>query len=380
MNNDFKKIILFLLLAMLTFTACKKKIDEKPVENKEITTEVKTDEKSGEDKKSDEENSKEEKELNSITLKTAGVSYDLIDVDGEKYVELIDFSNFLDSSKGRFAYQANDKNKRIQLRVGEYNYEEPTGEFDITKATFDEFELKNKDNKLKTKIAMDGGRYAVKLDDIAKAIGFSIEDGAIVYDEPDTKQAEVSNNRDYDWYMDQAETGEYSDGNCGPTSMAMALKWRDPNSTATGESCRNEVLNDGKWWTTNIVESYLDSNNIAYNTQFYKNAETITNEIDDGNIVFVCITMEEIKENKEPDSSKIGRFYEFGGGHFLLIKGYKIIDGELYYEVYDPNSWGSVYSETGEPMGKDRLYKASEMEKAIKNWWMTVYGIKPLGK
>ena len=174
-------------------------------------------------------------------------------------------------------------------------------------------------------------------------------------------------------------TGKYSDGNCGPTSMAMILKWLDPNSTATGESLRDEIPNDGDWWTTNIFDSYFESNNMNIEDALYKSPETITDLLNNGDIVLVCIKMGEISPNRNPNSSNIGRFYGFDGGHFLLIKGYRIVDGKLYYEVYDPNNWDMKY-DNGEPMGKDRLYLATEMDKAITTWWSGIYGIKPLGK
>ena len=159
----------------------------------------------------------------------------------------------------------------------------------------------------------------------------------------------------------------------------MILKWLDPNSAATGESLRDEIPNNGDWWTTNIFESYFESNKMSIDDTLYKSPETITDMINNGDIVLVCLKMGEISPNKQPNSSNIGRFYGFDGGHFLLIKGYKIVDGKLYYEVYDPNNWDMKY-DNGEPMGKDRLYAATEMDKAITTWWSGIYGIKPLGK
>ena len=138
--------------------------------------------------------------------------------------------------------------------------------------------------------------------------------------------------------------------------------------------------NDGQWWSTNIVEDYFKAHDIHYDDVFYKYPELITDEIDKGNIVYVCAIMKEIKENTKPESNKFGRFYGFDGGHFFLIKGYKVIDGELYFEVYDPNGWDKYYPDTNEPMGKDRLYAAREVDQAIKNWYMTVFSVYPAGK
>ena len=42
-------------------------------------------------------------------------------------------------------------------------------------------------------------------------------------------EAEQSSNVDYEWYMDQMNTGVHSYVNCGPTCVTMVLKWFDKN-------------------------------------------------------------------------------------------------------------------------------------------------------
>lgn len=34
-----------------------------------------------------------------------------------------------------------------------------------------------------------------------------------------------------------------------------------------------------------------------------------------------------------------GKYYEWNSGHCIIIKGYKVVDKKLYFQVYDP--WGS---------------------------------------
>lgn len=369
--RNFKKMIILLAFGM-TFVACQKKPAENLKPETTQTQKVETETK---------EEVEEKAEFpNSIKIDLQDEAYELQSFEGEdKYIGLASFSEYLKPTKHRFSIKANDKNMRINMKSGMYNFDEvkPVVE-DASKEYEYELKLDNKSTKCNIRVVEDD--YCVKLQDAMEVFGFKLDGENIIFDNPDTKRAENANDREYEWYEDQGHTGEYSDGNCGPTSMSMALKWIDQNSTKTGELCRNDVLNDGDWWNTNIVEDYFKANNVQFDSIFYKYPEIITDEIDKGNIVYVCAIMKEIEFNPEPDSSKFGRFYEFEGGHFFLVKGYKVIDGELYLEVYDPNNWDMKYSENGEPMGKDRLYKASEVDQAIKNWYMTVYSIYPQGK
>lgn len=184
----------------------------------------------------------------------------------------------------------------------------------------------------------------------------------------------VSNNRNYEWYMDQGSTGYYSDINCGPTSAAMVAKWVNGNSTDTGESLRKIEPNNGQWWNTKIIESYFRSRNINYSARIYSEY-TLLNTIKNGGIALVCLNMGKISKNPNPTSSKIGKFYDGNSGHFIVVKGYKYIQDELYFEVYDPGSMGLRYS-NGQYLGKDRLYKASELGDAINSWWNTIYTVR----
>jgi len=56
------------------------------------------------------------------------------------------------------------------------------------------------------------------------------------------------------------------------------------------------------------------------------------------------------------------------GGHFIILKGYKLVDHELFFEVYDSNSFGTVYNDRS-LKGKDRYYRFSDLDKATSIWW-----------
>ncbi len=50
------------------------------------------------------------------------------------------------------------------------------------------------------------------------------------------------NNREYDWFIDQGNTGEHSNSNCGPASVVMAMKWRDEDFEGTVEEAREKFF------------------------------------------------------------------------------------------------------------------------------------------
>lgn len=375
-------VILTIVFAGLFMFGCKK-ADAPTDETKNVSNEeVKTDDKKEtEEKKTEETSDIDFNGVTSVKLPMSDVAYETVDVDGKKYVDLAEFGKYMELSKNRYTYKIDTEKKAIRFKLEIVSKDKWSDPVDATGLQPEKYTLKVKNEKVEDAdvILKDNKNALVDLMSMAHLLKFSYKDGEMIFEDADNLKPEVSQNRDYEWYMDQGHTGKYSDGNCGPTSLAMILKWLDPNSAATGESLRDEIPNNGDWWTTNIFESYFESNKMSIDDTLYKSPETITDMINNGDIVLVCLKMGEISPNKQPNSSNIGRFYGFDGGHFLLIKGYKIVDGKLYYEVYDPNNWDMKY-DNGEPMGKDRLYAATEMDKAITTWWSGIYGIKPLGK
>jgi hypothetical protein len=80
------------------------------------------------------------------------------------------------------------------------------------------------------------------------------------------------------------------------------------------------------------------------------------------------------------DERRVDRYYSSstGTGHFIIIKGYRKVGGMVYFEVYDPWSWGAVYS-TGELKGIDRYYRAEDLYTATSIWWNNAIVISPKG-
>jgi hypothetical protein len=77
-------------------------------------------------------------------------------------------------------------------------------------------------------------------------------------------ESKCSNNREYEWYVDQANTGLYSAVNCGPTATTMAAKWSDQAFLKTPEDARAAYRNNGGWWYTTDIDNYLNDNSIPH--------------------------------------------------------------------------------------------------------------------
>lgn len=177
----------------------------------------------------------------------------------------------------------------------------------------------------------------------------------------------IHNDREYEWYIDQYDTGAYNYENCGPSSVTMAIKWADSSFDKTAEDARNTYRSEGGWWYTYDIANYLDKYNVKnWITEDIKES-SMKKELNNGNIMILCIDSNYITYNPNKEEH-VGRHYEFGGGHFIVIKGYKVVDDKTYFEVYDPNSWNEVY-ENGTKKGKDRYYSSEDVINSMENWW-----------
>ena len=175
------------------------------------------------------------------------------------------------------------------------------------------------------------------------------------------------NDTDYSWYIDQGNTGYASSNNCGPTSVTMAAKWFDKNFSKTVEEARNTYPNNGGWWYTNNIIDYLNKYSIYNSTVSFRDSLQLTDIIKSGNIFILCINTQYLKYNSN-QSQRINRFYSYGGGHFILIKGVRNVDNKLLFEAYDPNSINMKYSDNS-LKGKNRHYSYPDLSSAIKQWW-----------
>lgn len=185
------------------------------------------------------------------------------------------------------------------------------------------------------------------------------------------------------FYMQQQHTGPYSDVNCGPACANMALKWAQPSYTGTVEDARNTAVHsdvDGStWWYPRDIYNFLQRNGVdAYYWNFYDATYegfigTVCDLLEHGNLCIVCLNNGNISEqtatNKEYHT---GRYYTGGTGHFLLLKGYREVNGVKWFEVHDPWGVDLKYSD-GTYYGANRYYLASEVATTIDwNYWTVV--------
>ena len=187
-----------------------------------------------------------------------------------------------------------------------------------------------------------------------------------------TLDEEKSNNVDHDWYFDQAISGEHSPVNCGPSVAAMAVKWRYPDFTETPEDARKFIQPTGGGVHLHQLSPYLIKHKVTH--EFINGVTDIhilKEIVNAGYIAILGINMSYIEYQDNPKWHK-GRFYSAppsndGWNHFIIVKGYKVVDGVIYYEVYDPYSYQRRY-ENGQLLGIDRYYQWNELEKAFKDF------------
>ena len=177
----------------------------------------------------------------------------------------------------------------------------------------------------------------------------------------------VSNDRAYEWYLDQGNTGQHSDNNCGPTSIAMVGMWADEDFPIQPEDARKAFRPQGGWWYSDDINNSLELYGISYDLIDVKDHYTLRSIIDSGKIALINNTMNYIPYTSN-ENLRVGRFYTFDSGHYLIVKGYVLVDDKLYFEMYDPNNWWMTYAD-GTPMGKNRYYDSESLMASILNWY-----------
>src|SRR5581483_5302551 len=190
-------------------------------------------------------------------------------------------------------------------------------------------------------------------------------------------------NKSYNYYYDQFDGSQYQYINCGPTVATMAIKWADSAFSKKPVDARNIIPENGDWWYTSDITNYLEQNKIRNATVSFTSANAdnvITQSIDNNNLVILCLDMYYASYNPVT-TQHTNKFYETNAprwGHFLLVKGYKRVDNNLYYEIYDPYTDHETYSDNT-PKGKDRYYLNSTITAATDVWWKYAIVVAPKG-
>jgi hypothetical protein len=182
--------------------------------------------------------------------------------------------------------------------------------------------------------------------------------------------AEADNSAAYEWYLDQQNTGAFSLVNCGPTSVTMAIKWFNESFSKTPLDARNTYYPEGGWWYTNNMIDYLTNHGVTNYTVQLADMNVLKEEIDNGNIVILCLDMYYVTYSAS-DDHRYDKFYPTSSkewGHFIVVKGYKKVDNKLYFEIYDPYSFGKKYDDLT-LKGRNRYYRDTDLDIATHNWW-----------
>ena len=195
----------------------------------------------------------------------------------------------------------------------------------------------------------------------------------------------MSDDRTYNWYIDQSTSGNFAAINCGPASVTMAIKWADSGFAKTALDARMTYEMSGGWWYTNDVDSYLSHNNIEHaiiglsgNPDSTRNL--LTHQLDNHQIIILCLDMNFVR-SASVDSFRVDKFYPTtpGWGHFIVLKGYKKVDGELFFEVYDPYSFGRMNNDQT-LKGLNRYYRSEDLASACLPWWNYAFVIAKKGQ
>ncbi len=183
--------------------------------------------------------------------------------------------------------------------------------------------------------------------------------------------------RAYEWYIDQADTGAFAHNNCGPASVTMAIKWFNQGFNKTAKDARNTFPAGGGWWYTSDIINYLQLYSVPSTTSSFTGTNQLMGVLSQGSLVIVCINTSYLTLDPAAEH-RVGRFYSYAGGHFLVVKGWRTTGPALLFEVYDSNNWHAVYADTT-PKGRNRHLPASDLASAIANWWNYLIVVHPPG-
>jgi hypothetical protein len=180
-----------------------------------------------------------------------------------------------------------------------------------------------------------------------------------------------SNNRDYNWYIDQGSTGTCSLTNCGPSCVTMVMMWSDSTFTSNVETARNYFNDSCTDWENTLITTYMATDSIPYTLipigdSAAQMRDIFKAQLDSGRIIIISLTMGAIPFPTSGPNSRIDRFLTGDGDHYIILKGYRQTETDFYWEVYDPWDLGQTYPD-GTPMGKDRYYPYENVAIGITN-------------
>jgi hypothetical protein len=172
-------------------------------------------------------------------------------------------------------------------------------------------------------------------------------------------QLSRSNNKDYNWYIDQGSTGTCALSNCGPSCVTMAMMWSDSTYTKPAAAARNYFNDSCQGWQEPNVTIYLSTDSVPYafvplGDSAAQMRDLFKAQLDSGRIIIIYLQMGSIPFPTTP--GRVGQFQPGAGDHLIILKGYRQTELGFFFEVYDPWDLGLNYPDGG-PMGENRFYR-----------------------
>jgi hypothetical protein len=87
--------------------------------------------------------------------------------------------------------------------------------------------------------------------------------------------------------------------------------------------------------------------------------KSVEAEIQKGNILIFGINLSHLSYSTNPEQRVDLPYPGADFGHYIIVKGYRVVDGIHHFEVYDPEDYG-VYQD-GSFKSKNRYYRAEEV-------------------
>jgi len=177
--------------------------------------------------------------------------------------------------------------------------------------------------------------------------------------------------------------GDFS--NCGPISALMLAKYINSDfaegdlNTAIVKARKITMKDksqgvDYRWWNMRDIKKYLTHMSVRYdevvmrnNLPLEKRKNEIISRLNQGNVVLINVNMNDLPYNSEVGKPYI-TFPLLGKawGHFLVIVGYKEVNGQMAFEIHDS------YSKNG----KNRMFYAKNIVKSINSYNPEVIFVK----
>ncbi|WP_207427012.1 hypothetical protein [Pedobacter sp. SYSU D00535] len=188
--------------------------------------------------------------------------------------------------------------------------------------------------------------------------------------------------RAYDWYIPQEYTGELSKFNSGPVVVKMAAYWSNVLHLVDFEEMRAWIdaykenlkpsVPASLPFFTSDLGYYLRHISVAHEyVSILNNIDRLKDFVDAGYISILLVDMQKIPFNIYPEQ-RTGKIYKgrdnTTDSRYVIVKGYKVVDGILWFEVYDPYSNGERYKD-GTLKGKNRYYSAKSLSDATVDHW-----------